>query len=95
MQNLSQDQLKKVRPYALAMIPFIAAFAYELALVLPHRPAAPDMARGYTISMGLNHGVVYISAGDCALMFGLVLCAAAIGVTGAWQAGVFQYFRRR
>ncbi len=92
MPTVSWHQMKQIWPYSLGSIPFIAVFAYELAVVFPHRPLAPDPAHGYTIAMGIDHKTVYISAGDSVLLFGAWLCTAAVVLTGLWRIGMFQRF---
>ncbi len=82
MHTMSWDQMKKIWPYSLGSMPFIAVFAYELASVFPRRPVTPDLVHGYTIAMGIAHRTVYISAGDGVLLFGAWLCAAAVILTG-------------
>ena len=96
MPNLTGGQLKKFRLYALATIPFIALFAFELATVLLHRPSAPDLIHGYTIAIGSEGDgkPVYFSAGDLALILGPFLCGFAIQVVGLWRIGLFQRLRR-
>ncbi len=93
--NSNMDQVKKIRPYALLMIPFLALFAYELAVILPHRPRMPDLVHGYTIAMGRVDKAVYVSAGDLILIFGTWLCGAAVLLTGVWRAGLLQRALRR
>ncbi len=91
----NKDQVKRIRPYALLMIPFLALFAYELAVILPHRPRMPDLVHGYTIAMGKVDTAVYVSAGDLILIFGTWLCGAAVLLAGIWRAGVLQRALRR
>ena len=95
MQTVSRDQLKKIRPYALGAIPFIVLFAYELAVILPHRPATSDLVHGYTIAAGNAHKMVYISTVDCVLIFGTFACAFAVIATGFWRTGLFQRLLQR
>jgi len=95
MQTISREQTKKIRPYALGVAPFIALFAYELTVILPHRPLTPDLVHGYTIAAGSAHKTVYISAVDCVLLFGTLLCAMAVILTGLWRMGLFQRFLQR
>lgn len=95
MQNMTWDELKKIWPYSLAMIPFIALFAYELATVLPQRPTTPDLVHGYTIAMSASHKTVYVSAGDLFLVLGPWVCAAVIALAGFWRIGLFQRLLRR
>ena len=96
MQNTSRADVKKIRPYALATIPFLALFAYELATVLPHRPTTPDPTHGYTIAMGSEGRgkPVYVSAGDLFLILAPFFCGFAIVATGSWRAGLGPRFRR-
>ncbi len=97
MSNLTSEQGKAVRLMALAMMPFIAFFAFEILCVLPHRPAAPDVLHGYTIPLGLEGEgkTVYISVIDCVLTFGPFLCAGAICLFTFWRTGLFNQIRRR
>jgi len=98
MQNVTTVEVKKIRPYVLAMIPFMALFAYELATMLPHRPSVPDLVHGYTIAMGGegdSSKKAYVSAGDLILMLAPFFAAFAIGMTGFWRAGLFRQFLRR
>lgn len=83
--------MKNIRVYALAALPFIAFFAYQLDSLLGHRPEAPDMARGYTIPLdiGDSGAATYISVLDCVLTFTPFLCAAAIIIFGMWRSGAF------
>jgi hypothetical protein len=96
MRNINPDELKRIRSYALAAIPFIALFAYELATLFSHRPAMPDLMHGYTIALGSDNSDkrVYVSAGDLTLLFGPFLCAFVIMTIGAWRAGLFRQFLR-
>ena len=84
--------IKRIRSYALAAVPFIAFFAYQIAVVLPHRPDAADIAHGYTIPVALDDGAAsrYISVLDCVLTFGPFLCAALIVGIGLWRSGAFK-----
>ncbi len=83
--------MKTIRTYALATLPFIALFAYQLLAVLPHRPQAPDLVHGYTIPLSLDDGgpAHYISGLDCVITFGPFLCALAIMAIGMWRGGAF------
>jgi len=95
MPDWPKPQLKKIRPYALATIPFLAVFAWELAFVLAHRPETPDILHGYAVPMGSDGKTVYMSVWDCVILFGSWLCGAAVMMTGLWQAGVFGQFVKR
>ncbi len=97
MQRVTWDELKRIRSYALAAIPFIALFAYELATLFSHRPAMPDLMHGYTIALGSDNSDkrVYVSAGDLTLLLGAFLCAFVIMAIGSWRAGLFRQFVRR
>ena len=92
MPNTTNVDVKKMHPYILAAIPFLALFAYELATVLPHRPSAPDLVHGYTIAMGEGdgHKLTYVSAGDLALIMAPFFAALVINAIGWWRAGVFR-----
>ncbi len=83
--------MKNIRVYALAVLPFIAFFAYQLDSLLRHRPQTPDMAHGYTIPLDIGDSGApnYISVLDCVLTFGPFLCAAVIIAIGMWRSGAF------
>ncbi len=95
MQNFTADQAKKIRLLALAIVPFLAVFAFELVVVLPHRPVMPDVVHGYTIPLGLDHKTVYITIGDLIMTFGAVFCGAAVFLAGFWRIGLFKQILRR
>lgn len=77
--------------YALATLPFIAFFAYQLYVELPKRPDAPDVVRGYTIPMEINYSppTRYISIVDFVKTFGSIGCGTAIMLVAAWRGGAF------
>ena len=83
--------MKAYRSYVLATLPFIAFFAYQILVVLPHRPKAGDGASGYTIPLELGDSspAHYISLMDAILTFGALLCAAVIMGIGIWRSGAF------
>jgi hypothetical protein len=82
--------IKNIRMYALAILPFIAFFGYQVAIVLPHRPEYSDLVHGYTIPLGLDDNRThYISVLDCVLTFVPFLCGMVIIAIGMWRSGVF------
>ncbi len=95
MQNLTAGQGKAIRLMALAMLPFIAFFIFELVFVLPHRPLAADVVHGYTIPLGLDRKTVYITIGDLILTFGAVVCPAVVCVSTFWRIGLLKQILRR
>jgi|GEM_PF-1489127 len=82
--------LKRIRPYALAAMPFIALFIYQVAVALPKRPTIADAARGFVIPIGVEDKTVYMSQMDAVVLFGaLLMVAIIIGV------GLLKALRRR
>ncbi len=95
MQIPNTIQLKKIRPYSLAASPFIGLFAYLLNVPLSHRPLVPDVAHDLTIRLDIESKVVFVSTWDLVLLFGALLCAGSILITGFWRVGAFQGLFRR
>jgi len=84
----STARTRRIRVYALAAVPFLAFFGYQLLVVLPHRPQTPDAVHGYTFPLGIDEGPArYISALDCWLTFGSFVCAGLIIGIGLLRSG--------
>ena len=87
------ENIKKIRGYALAVMPFMGIFAFQVMYGLKHRPEVSDPKNGYTIAIGLDGGetVRYISALDCLLTFGPFFIASLIMLIGLWRSGVIVF----
>lgn len=85
MTGTNNRDYKKIRPYALAALPFFAAFAYQLAVVWPTRPRMPDPAKGFVIQTVVDRHTVYVSSMDMALMLGTWAGEAAVIGFGLWR----------
>jgi hypothetical protein len=78
--------------YALAILPFIVFFLYQLLFLKAHRPDHADVAHGYTFQIGIGDDgsiVRYISPLDCLMTFGPFVCGTMIMLIGAWRGGAF------
>ncbi len=96
MPKVAPPEIKRIRAYALATLPFIALFAYQLSTLLAHRPLVPDPMHGYTIALGSEGSDkgVYVSSADLAWILIPFFIGFAITAIGLWRAGVFRLLRR-
>jgi hypothetical protein len=92
--DLSFEKLRRIWPYALGAMPFIAIWCYLLIVYFPGHPKTPDPATGRTLELGFSHGQdsVYIAGWELAMMLGVFACAAVIigiglfrTLRGAWR----------
>jgi hypothetical protein len=86
MNGSSSRYTRRIRVYALATLPFVAAFTYQLAVVWPTRPATPDVAKGFVIQTMVNNQTLYVSSFDVMLLVGTLAVGAVIVSFGLWRS---------
>ncbi len=82
---MTMFRFKPIIPYSLAALPFILVFIYQVGVVWPSRPLAPDATHGLTMAMQTRDHIVYVSQLDMWLAFGSWAAATAIILAGLWK----------